>query len=675
MKKNYDALFSPIRIGGTELKNRIVLCAMGETTPFGNFEYGYVPATREYFLDRAKGGVGLIIPGVTQVKLRSNEYLYNQEDVFLGPVKETMELLHQYGTKFFLQLGAGFGRVQILDMHDTGSEEFQHDYLIGPTEGLQNLWDPEIKHRALSVEEIHDIIDAFGKAAVLCKKAGIDGIEIHAVHEGYLLDQFAIESTNGRTDEYGGSLENRLRFACEIIKEIKRCAGADYPVSVRYSVTSKMRGFNDGVLPGEEYTEFGRDFEEGLKAAKILEEAGADMLNADNGAYDAWWWSHPPVYMPLHCNMPEVQHLKEYVNIPVFCAGRMEDPDYAENAIGQGLIDGIGVARQFLCDPYWPLKLQEGRAEDIRPCIACHNGCFPVGPHMPNDGRDFLMAHCALRPATMAEDKWRLVPTTAPKRVAVVGGGVGGMEAARLLKLRGHDPVLFEKTDVLGGAFIAAAALSFKEKDRMLLDWYRTQLEKLKIDVRMNTEFTAEDAGEFDEIIIATGAHERKLATPGLAEAGAISAIDFLLGKGTTGERVAIVGGGLTGVEIAYELALAGKKPCIIEMQKDILQVNGLSAANENMLRAIIRYYGMEVYVNSALSAVEKTDDGLVLSTADGKRIPADSVILSVGYIPDGSAKEALKDIEKPVHVIGDARKVGNLMSAVYDAYRVVYAI
>lgn len=668
----YDALFTPMKIGGVTIKNRVILCAMGGTAPFDHFGHKYNEKIRDYYIERCKGNVGLIIPGVTAVRSEFGA-LYEARDVFLGPIKSLMDEIHSYGTKYFLQLGAGFGRSMFT--FPGMPEEMARKMNVAPSDGLPNVWMPEVKHRGLTIEEIEDIIDAFGKTAALCKEAGIDGVEIHAVHEGYLLDQFAIENMNYRTDRYGGSLENRLRFATDIIKEIKKTCGKDYPVSVRYSVASKMRGFNQGALPGEAYKEFGRTMEESPAAARILEAAGADMLNADNGTYDSWYWAHPPVYMPLSCNLPEVAFIKNFVKIPVVCAGRMEDPETASKAVESGKIDGVGVARQFLADPLWLNKAKEGRVDDIKPCIACHNGCFAVTSYKGKPIAMFGMARCAINPAAMEEKAYELKPAAVKKRVAVVGGGIGGMETARLLKLRGHEPVLFEKTGELGGVFIAAAAPDFKEKDKMLIDWYKKQLKDLNVEVRLNTEAGPEDLKGFDEVVLATGAKPRKLPIAGLESNKVIEAIEYLRGYKESGKTAVIIGGGLTGCEIAYDLALKGKKAIIVEMQDDILKVDGLCAANSNFLREAIRYYGIDVYLENSLVKVTEDGDGVTVLIKDcsGKEteLKADSVIMSVGYVPDKTLSEKLPDAK----LIGDAKQVGNLKNVVFNAYDTAYAI
>ncbi len=678
MENRYPNLFSPIRIGSVTLKNRVVLAAMGGTN-LVNFEGNYNPNVRDYYLARAKGNVGLIIPGVTFVT--TGGWLYRKEDQFLGPIRDLMDEIHAYGSKLFFQLGAGFGRAAHVKRGDLENSSSRAG-LVSASDGIPNVWDPELTHRAMTVEEIHAYVDAYGKTALMCKRAGIDGIEIHAVHEGYTLDQFTVAATNHRTDEYGGSLENRFRFVSEIIREIKKTCGADYPVMVRYSVASKMRGFNKGALPGEAYEEFGRSMEESPAAARLLVAAGADALNADNGSYDSWWWAHPPVYMPLHCNFPEVAYIKQFVDVPVFCGGRMEDPAFAEKVIASGEIDGIAVGRQFLADPEWLNKARDGREADILPCIACHNACFPVGYIQKPGQPGFPTAHCALNPVTLEERNWVLTPAETKKRIAVAGGGVGGMECARLLTMRGHSVTLFETSDRLGGVFIAAAAPSFKEKDKMLLNWYRRQLETLGVDVRLNAEADAETLKDFDEVVVATGATPRKLPLPGLDDPRVVEAVEYLTGAKEVGENVVIVGGGLTGVEIAYDLALKGKKPAIVEMLPDILQVPGLCAANSNMLREIIRYYDIPVYTATALAGTADEGGFCVRvrekDAAEERRLPADSCILSVGYVPSRRLAEDLAaagfDPEK-IHVVGDAREVGNLMSVIHEAYALGYRL
>lgn len=690
MPGKYDALFTPMQVGGATIKNRIVLVAMeGTSMVEGQMGFKFNPHCRNYYIEHAKNNVGLMIPGMLPVRsFAGNKYLGDAEKVMMGPVKELIDEIHGYGSKVFFQLGAGMGRamVAIPMLRKLYYNKFMggaaklfagmdiHRMFRSSDAGLPNVWDTNIKSTKMEKDEIQDIIVAFGRAAALCKRAGVDGIEIHAVHEGYLLDQFAMGCTNHRDDEYGGSLENRLRFACEIIKEIKKTCGADYPVSVRYSVESKMIAFNVGALPGEEYTEFGRDLQEGIEGAKILEAAGADMLDADNGTYDSWYWAHPPMYMPLSCNLESSAAIKPHVDIPVVCSGRMEDPDTASAAVESGKIDAVGIARQFLCDPEYATKVKEGRADDIRPCIACHNGCFGVSKYKGNPGDlpSIPMGHCALNPATLAEDKYKITPATQKKKVAIIGGGIGGMEAARLCALRGHKPTIYEKSDELGGVFISATSPDFKEKDRMLLDWYKKQMRDLNIDIKLNTEISSGQLSSLgaDAAIIATGAKPRTVPVPGADGTHVMEAIEYLRETKQAGQNVVVIGGGLTGCEIAYDLIRKGKNPVVVEMQDDILKVHGLSAANTNFLRDVFRRYKTPVYLEAKV--VEINNTGVVIETAGGTQtLQADSVITSIGYTPTPLVEAG----GAHTHILGDAAKVGNLLTVIWGAWDVALAL
>jgi len=592
-------------------------------------------------------------------------------------LKVFMDEIHKTDTKLFVQLTAGMGRSWaitelIAPLHKNKVTRKLIKPIIDTSHELAcpspqpNRWAHDIICPEMTVEQIHEIIEAFAKTAKLCKDAGVDGVEVHAVHEGYLLDQFAIEFFNKREDDYGGSFENRYRFAAEVVKAIKEACGEEYPVSLRYSVESKMKGFCEGAMPGENYTEVGRNMEESEKAAKYLEDAGYDMLNADNGTYDSWYWAHPPMYMPENCNLEDVAHIKKIVNIPVVCAGRM-DIETGAKAVAEGRIDGVGVARQFLTDGEWVTKVIEDRLEDIKPCICCHSGCFNFssskGHANTQDLTDTMgLARCALNPLTMQSKKYHLEPAKKAKKIAIIGGGIGGMEAAILCAKRGHSVTLYEKSGELGGVFIAAAAPSFKEKDRDLIKWYIREVAKLPIEVKINTEIKDIKELDADEIIIATGAVAKKIPVKGAETA--IEAVDYLLKNKEVGENVVVIGGGLTGCEIAYDLYLNGKKPTIVEMQDDLITTKGVCLANTSYLRDFFKTNKVPVYLETALSEI--TDDGVILKDKEGKtfEVKADSVILSVGYNSAPLTKKS-----KHVHIIGDAKSVGNLRTVIWGAW------
>ena len=680
MNSEYSALFTPWKIGNVEIKNRIVLCPMGGTSLFGWMEPNHFDKeAANFFLERARNNVGLIIPGIAPLKdTIGNRWLYQNKKMF-KELKVFMDELHKTGAKLFVQLTAGFGRSfaitdPLAKLYNTPLRTLMKpvvdlSYLCASPSELPSRWAENVNCRALTKKEIDEIVEAFAKTAALCKEAGVDGVEIHAVHEGYLIDQFTMKYTNKRTDEYGGSFENRYRFPVEIVKRVKAVCGKDFPVSLRYWVLSKTKDFCYGALPGEEgYTEVGRDMEESEKAAKYLQDAGYDMLDADNGTYDAWYWCHPPAYMPQNCNLDDVAHIRKFIDIPVVCAGRME-PDVAAKAIEDGKIDAMGVARQFLADPEWITKLMNNKLEDILPCICCHNGCFNMAHYKghANDqdfGDSAHMARCALNPQTMQSKKYKIVKAAKSKNIAVIGGGIGGMEAARVLALRGHKVTIYEKSDKLGGIFIAAAAPSYKEKDRELIEWYKREIAKLPINVKLGTEVKDVNSLGADEVIIATGSKARKIPVKG-AEL-AMDATEFLLGEKTVGDTVVIVGGGLTGCEIAYDLYLHGKKPIIVEMKDDLVAVKGVCLANSSFLRDFFKTNKVPVYLETKLGEV--LPDGIMATDKNGKsfKIEADSVILSVGYVPSPLAAGG-----KNIHVIGDADKIGNLRTVIWGAWDV----
>ena len=683
MNPKYSALFTPWKIGNVEIKNRIVMCPMGGTSLFGWFELTGCHFDREaakLFLERANNNVGLIIPGIAPLRDTFwGKWLWQNPKMF-EELKVFMDEIHKTGAKLFIQLTAGMGRSWaitelVAPLHKNKFTRALIKPILDTSHELaspspqKSRWAHDIECPEMTVEQIHEIIEAFAKTAKLCRDAGVDGVEVHAVHEGYLLDQFAIQFFNKRTDEYGGSFENRYRFAAEVVRAIKEACGEDFPVSLRYSVESKMKGFCEGAMPGEEYTEVGRNMEESERAAKYLQDAGYDMLNADNGTYDSWYWAHPPMYMPENCNLDDVAHIKECVDIPVVCAGRM-DAEVGAKAVADGRIDAVGVARQFLTDPEWITKLIEDRLEDIKPCICCHAGCFNFssskGHANTQDLTDTMgLARCALNPETMQSKKYHIEPAKKAKKIAVIGGGIGGMEAAIACAKRGHSVTLYEKSDKLGGVFIAAASPSFKEKDRALIAWYNREITKYPaIEVKLNTEITDVNSLNADEIIVATGAKAKKIPVPGAENA--VEAVEYLLGEKPVGDKVVVIGGGLTGCEIAYDLFLQGKNPTIVEMQDDLITTPGICLANTSYLRDFFKAYEVPVLLETGVSEI--TDKGVILNTKSGETmfVEADSVILSVGYNPSPIAKA-----KGHVHVIGDAKSVGNLRTVIWNAWDV----
>lgn len=657
----YSKLFSPIKIGSITIKNRFAMAPMG---PLGlaDANGGWNQRGIDYYVERAKGGTGLIITGVTffdQVVEKQDPStvpnpLYKPVN-FVKTSREMTERIHAYGSKIFLQLSGGFGRVTIPtnvgDIPPIAPSAIPHRWL-------------DKTCRAITVDEIHAIVKQFGEAAFHAKRAGFDGVQIHAVHEGYLIDQFAISMFNQRTDEYGGSLENRLRFAKEIVEEIKKTCGDDFPVTLRFSVKSMIKDWRVGALPGEDFEEKGRDTEEGLKAAKLLESYGYDALDTDVGTYDAWWWNHPPMYQKKGLYREYCKMVKEVVDIPVFCAGRMDNPDTALEAIENGECDVIDLGRPLLADPDYCNKLRCGKITQIRPCISCHEGCM---------GRvaSYSLLNCAVNPQAARERVNAYEPILKKKKVLIVGGGVAGCEAARVLAIRGHQPVVYEKGSRLGGNLIPGGAPDFKEDDIALADWYTNELNRLGVHVHLNTELNEEEikAMDYDTVILATGSKPKVFSLGD--DSHTYTAEQVLLKQKDAGKKTVVVGGGLVGCETALWLAQNGIHVTIVEALDKVMAVNGpLCAANKEMLEALLPFNGVEIITGAKVT--EFANGEVKVDTKEGsKTIMSDSVILSVGYKEENTLYNNLQFDIPDLYLLGDAKKVSNIMYAIWDAFEV----
>ncbi len=661
MSMKYEKLFSPTKIGKLELPNRYAMAPMGPLG-LGDCEGGWNQRGIDYYTRRAQGGVGLIITGVTfsdtQVEHQSMpncpNSTYNPVQ-FVRTSREVTERVHAYGSKIFLMMSGGFGRVTI----PTNLGEFDP---VAPS-AIPHRW-LDKTCRPLTVDEIHSIIESFGKGAFNAKRAGFDGIEVHAVHEGYLIDQFAISFFNHRDDEYGGSLENRLRFAKEVREEIAKTCGWDFPVSLRFSLKSMIKDWRDGALPGEEFEEKGRDIEEGIAAAQLLEKYGYDALDVDAGTYDAWWWNHPPMYMEKAPYRKFAKIVKENVSVPVLMAGRVDNPDTALACLEDGTCDIISLGRPLLADPDIVKKIRTNKLERIRPCISCQEGCM---------GRiqTYSMINCAVNPQAARERVNALTPAPRKKRVLVVGGGPAGCEAARVLAERGHEPVLYEAGPQLGGNLIPGGAPSFKEDDLALARWYAEELKRLKVEVHLNTRATEDMvcSDEFDAVILATGSRPKMF--PLGDDEKVYAAEQVLLGEKDPGKQVVVVGAGLVGCELALDLAQQGKDVTIVEALPKIMAVNGpLCSANRDMLERLIPFNGIKVQCSARVTGYK---DGLLHATVgdEEKTFPADSVVLCVGYRSENSLYETTKNDVDEIYEIGDAQRVSNIMYAIWDAFEV----
>jgi 2-enoate reductase len=664
MAAKFVKLFEPIDIGKVQIKNRIAMAPMGIV---GLLNPNGSPTQRaiDYYIERARGGVGLIITSLFKVEKEIDPSSHHGpliSNEALPPLAELAESIHAFGSRIFVQLTAGFGRVA-------------HPMILrGKTpvsaSSIPNYWQPSLMCRELKTAEVEMLVKSFGIAARFLAFAGIDGIELHG-HEGYLFDQFTTGLWNKRNDRYGGDLSGRLRFPIEVLNEIKQNVGKDFPVQYRFGLKHYIKGLNEGVLPGEPHNEAGRDIEEGLKMAKMLEAAGFDALHVDAGCYDSWYWAHPPIYQVHGCMAEMAAEAKKVVKIPVIAVGRLETPELAEEILASGKADIVALGRGLLTDAFWVKKVEEGRAKKIRPCIGCHDGCM---------GRIFLgrPISCAVNPAVGRERSYAIEKAERSKRVIIIGGGTAGLEAARTAAIRGHRVTLYEKKGVLGGWLNAGCIPSFKKDLLGLIQWYESEMEDLGVEVKLGVEASPGLLAEAnaDVLVVATGAQPIMPKIPGIEKEFVATAPEVLLGTKKCGERAIIIGGGLVGCETAAWLAQQKKKVTVVEMLEDLMLGRPpVAHMNRMMLLDMLRFHGVEILTNSRVSEVK---DGAVLLTGgsqEKKERIADTVIIAAGLEPDRDLYHALLGTRPKPYLIGDAREARNIMGAVWDAYEVARAL
>lgn len=650
----FKKLFEPINVGRLTIKNRIVMSPVG-LSGLGDHDSGVTQRAIDLYTERASGGVGMIIYGPARPDDREPGSRVVVSREALPSFRTLAQSVHQHGTKLFIQLTPGVGYNFSPLLIDGG-------FQATAASEVPCYWRPNVMTRALTTEEVEDIVVALGNAAVLLREAGIDGIEFHG-HNGYLFDNFTTALWNKRNDKYGGELKNRLRFPIEAMHAIKDRVGKDFPVTYRFGPKHYLKGPNQGALKHERYVEAGRDVAEAGEMAKLLEEAGFDALNLDAGCYASMYWSHPPGYQPFGCLVDLAEEVKKHVTVPVIIVGKLDVPALAEKVLTEGKADMIALARGLLTDPQWPRKVQDRKVDEIRPCIGCHDGCM-FRPRIEERG-----ISCAVNPAVGRERLYTIEKEKKSKRVLIAGGGVAGMEAARVSALRGFKVALYEKSDTLGGHVAEALAPDFKRDYRRLLDWYAIQLKQLGVDTRLEVEVTPEfvRSEKADTVIIATGSVPIIPRIPGIEKSGVVTCIDLLIGKRTAGERVLVVGGGLVGCETALWLANRGKKVTIIEALPSYAK--GLHHSNRLMLLDMLKDMNVECVTNTPL--VEVADDGAMVSDSQSKKrtIPCDTVALAIGLTPRRELYGALKMEITDLHLIGDSKEPRKIMDAIWDGF------
>ena len=554
MQQGYTHLGKPLQIGKLTVKNRFCMAPIGggqHHLPGG----GLKNETIQYLVERAKGGFGLIFTGAIAADGTVDPYtgvgptILQNPDAFKMTATELNERAGAYGTKIFAQITMGLGRNYPNLPAPSSVHVFRHPGEVSPE---------------LTREQIKSKIDSVVKSAKVAKDSGFAGVEVHSIHWGYLLDQFALSMMNHRNDEYGGSLENRLRAAQEILEGIKQECGRDYPVSMRLGLKTFVKGFEQASLTGDE--EIGRTLEEGIEIAKMLEAYGYNCLNVDTGIYDSFYYACPPMYMPKGYLVELAAKAKEAVGIPILAGGRMNEPDIAEAAIRDGKIDAVVLGRAALADPEYPNKVLTGHTEKIRPCIACNQGCIT----RLQQGKQ---PTCAVNPAAMREMRYAIKPCVQSKEVVIVGGGVAGMEAARIAAIRGHKVSLYEKNDVLGGNLIQGGSHSFKKEVRELNAWYQNELNQLPMEIHTGEAVSAKQLRNMnaDVIILATGSVPIMPPVPGIDDEKVLGCMDAFAHPEKVGKKVIIIGGGLVGCEMALDYAQEGKDVTVVEALPKIL--------------------------------------------------------------------------------------------------------
>nr|WP_325194369.1 FAD-dependent oxidoreductase [uncultured Oscillibacter sp.] len=659
MNDDLKNLFTPFNIGNVKVKNRFCMGPMGIAHIQGpNHEFGQ--AVLDYFGERAKGGFGLITVGVQVTDTKVDPFdpkttkspLYNPS-VFRKYADRLVERCDAYNTRLFCQVSMGFGR--------------NAPGYLAPSV-LPDYHNPDTLCQALTKDQIKQKVEQMVEGAALMKASGIQGVELHAMHWGYLLDQFAMSLTNHREDEYGGSLDNRLRVCKEIIDGIHQVCGENYPVTMRLGLKSYMKGFNKASLTGEE--EVGRTLEEGIEICKKLEAMGFAALSVDTGTYDSFYYACPPSYLPRGHALDLYAKAKEAVSIPILAGSRMGDPYLCAQALKEGKADAFVLSRPSLADPDFPKKVEMGMPEKIRPCIGCNAGC--VGRLLDKG----LGATCAVNPRAMRESEFSMRKPVEPKKIMVVGGGVAGMEAARMAAEMGHTVVLYEKSDVLGGELLAAGNRPLKTEVAELNEWYQRELKDLDVPIIMNTTVTADTvkAVRPDVAILALGASSvMPRSIPGIDHAKSVSAIDALTGKKPVGDTVVVVGGGEIGCETAMHFVMQGKKVSLVEALPDIMSVEFVPNQHKNMLKDMLEYHKVPVYTGHRLLSIN--DEGAVIAASNGSEtlLKADTVVVSIGMRSNPSFASELSGTGINVYEIGSGKRVGNIYNAVHDAFEIIY--
>lgn len=634
-----NVLFDKTYIGKMKLKNRVFMSPMGTT---GEADGAYNIDAINYFMERAKGGAGLIITGANVVSTKYEPRPCTELSDFhhVERLNMLIDRCHHYGAKVCVQLSPGLGRQQFTD-------PFTPPYSAG---SVGSFWFPDLICKPFTKEDIQYLVGKVGYSASLAVMAGADAVELHA-YGGYLLDQFQSKQWNNRTDEYGGSLENRMRFTLECIEAIKKNIPDTVPLLVKFTPDQRVEGF--------------RDLSEGIEMAKILEKAGVDALHVDTGCYEEWYQAITTVYSKPGHKLDVQKAIKDVVSVPVLGDGKLFDPKLAEKVVNDGILDYVGLGHEMLADPHWVNKVKKNQLEDITPCVGC-NECLLSG----FSGKHY---YCAVNPTCYAEKEYALPADTGLKRkVLIIGGGPAGMEAAITAKRRGFEVDLWEKADKLGGTLWPAGGPDFKADVLKLITYLETQCHKLGVNISLNKAATKDNIKglDYDRIILATGANPAMPPIEGIEKT--VLATDYLTHQVTTGDNVVIIGAGLAGSEAACDLAGQGKNTVLIEMLPDILALANHCLNNDQHLRNMIKDRGVNVVTGAKVTKI--TDDSITYEK-DGEvhTVSCDTVLNAAGFKPNNQLEDLLEEeYDDKVVVIGGAVAPRKILTAIHEGYHAI---
>ena len=645
-KYDYSVLWRPIDINKCRIRNRISMSGMGTFTPT-TVDQVETESGLRYYEERAKGGIGLIHTGayfIDEKCAQGGRTLDFSSDKSIPSGTQLTERVHRWGAKIFAQLSCGTGR--------NGMPQIGERVPISSSEN-PSFYNPSMICRALTVDEIHEMMEHWKVAAQNAVFMGFDGIQIHA-HAGYLMDQFMSEIWNHRKDQYGGSFENRCRFAMETVDAIRSVVGPDFPITYRISL--------DHRFPG------GRTIEESMKILDVLDKCGIDAFDIDAACYETMDYIFPTRYTGEACMAYVCEEARKHITHPIINTGN-HSMESAVELIESGNADIAQFGRQSIADPQFANKLREGRREDVRPCIVCNEECI---------GRIFgrlTQLSCTVNPSVGFETAMEVKPVSKPTNVVVIGGGPGGLEAARCAAERGCSVTLYEKDSRLGGTFLTIATGDFKWRMPQLIKWYEVQLKKLGVKVVLNTAVAADDPvlKSADAIFVATGSRPTVPHIPGIDNKKVIDVVDVHKNGMPEGERVVICGGGLSACDTAIEYGAKGRKISIVEMLPDV--GNDVMVVNKISVDRLLKEYGVELLTSTKVVGI--TDEGVEVEHEGAKRVvPADVIVSAFGRSRNLELADAIQNAyPTKTTIIGDCMKPAKAGPAIREGFYAAMAL